>query len=123
MTSKRWAFLAGPAALLALAACSAGGPGDGDLARSDPEGASACRVLQRWLREGRTEQEFEVAQEAGTHAGRAGTESIRAAVSGHADIPRSGGPDAGFDGAPLVDLGRLHAACRAAGVDLPPYRE
>jgi hypothetical protein len=119
MTVRRWTFLA---LLLVLTACGAE-PGPQDLARSDPEGAKACELLGHWLRSSRVTPEFEVTKEAAEHAGAARTKSIRDTANGIADIPRSGGPNAGFDGVRIADLRKLHAACQAAGVDMPPYRE
>jgi hypothetical protein len=90
------------------------------LASADPDGARACETLGRWLREGRVTHEFETVREAARYASGAKTGSIRATVNGVADVPRPGHPGE-FDGVPLVDLRQLHRACRAAGVDLPPY--
>ena len=107
--------------VLALTACTRG---DIDLDRSDPQGARACHTLQQWLREDHPSADaFALSQEVANYAGAAKTESIRSTANGVADFARSGGPDAGFDGVRLVDLRKLHAACAAAGVDMPPYHE
>jgi hypothetical protein len=119
MTLRRWTLLA---LLLVLPACGAQ-PEPRDLARFDPEGAEACALLGHWLRSDRVTPEFEVTKEAARHASAARTKSIRDTANGVADIPRSGGPNAGFDGVAIADLRKLHAACEAAGVDLPPYRD
>jgi hypothetical protein len=109
---------------LVLAACGNDRMHPGELERSDPQGARACHTLQQWLREDHTAADrFALSQEVVKDAGGAKTDSIRSTVNGVADFPRSGGPDAGFDGVALADLRRLHAACEAAGVDMPPYHE
>jgi hypothetical protein len=92
-----------------------------ELSSTDPDGARACRILDGWLRDGRDAGEFEISKRAGEYAYTAKTPSIRAAVTGIADVPRSGGADYEFDGYPIVNLHGLHTACRGAGVDLPPY--
>jgi hypothetical protein len=110
--------------LLALAAClgSRRGAPRGDLAGGDPDGARACRILDDWLRGGRTTKERDVSDAAGRYASIAKTSTIRASVAGVADVPRSGSTSGyDFDGYWVVDLHELHAACRAAGVDLPAY--
>jgi hypothetical protein len=84
----------------------------------DPEGAQACGALDRWLRGGRQKAEADVVAEAAPHAIAARSASIRA-PAGHGDAVN---PD-GSCCYPVyfVDLRRLHGACVAAGVDLPPY--
>jgi len=85
----------------------------------DPAGAEACGILDRWLREGRAEAELEIARRAAELAGRSSTEAIHSLPRGVADVLNSDGTCcAGFA---FVDLHRLHRACTAAGVDLPPY--
>lgn len=113
--------------LVVLLVSAAGGcdrTHDGDLARSDPQGARACEALRQWLGEDHASADaFALSKEVARYASAATTASIRSTVNGVADIPRSGGPNAGFDGVPLVDLRKLRAACVAAGIDLPPYHE
>jgi hypothetical protein len=84
----------------------------------DPEGAKACGVLDQWLRDGRRTAEADVVAAAAPHAIAARSADIRA-PAGHGDALN---PD-GTCCYPVyfVDLHRLHAACRGAGVDLPPY--
>jgi len=84
----------------------------------DPEGARACAVLDHWLRDGRKSAEADVVAEAAPHAIAARTAAIRA-PAGHGDALN---PD-GTCCYPVyfVDLRRLHAACREAGLELPPF--
>jgi hypothetical protein len=122
---RRWrsSFWVAAVVLVALGAWLVTGSGTrrGDLASADPDGARACRVLDGWLRGDPTEAAFDVSKRAGPYAYAARTPAIRASVTGIADVPRSGGAGYEFDGYPIVDLRQLHAACRGAGVDLPPY--
>jgi hypothetical protein len=84
----------------------------------DPEGAQACGVLERWLRDDRRAAEADVVAQAAPHAIAARSAAIRA-PAGHGDAIN---PD-GSCCYPVyfVDLRRLHAACRDAGVDLAAY--
>jgi hypothetical protein len=88
----------------------------------DRGGAEACAIVDRWLRQGRVEDEFHVSSRAAMFAYNSSTEAIRSTVVvGIADSLRSDGTCCDGEHIYSVDLRRLRNACADAGVDLPPF--
>jgi hypothetical protein len=88
----------------------------------DPAGAEACAVVERWLRQGRVEDEFEISVRAAEFAVESSTEAIRSTVErGVADSLRSDGTCCDGKSFYGVDLRRLRSACADAGADLQPF--
>lgn len=104
------------------------------LRADDPKGADACEALEMWIngkaidvKTNKTYSKAAFSLIEGPLAADATTPAIKAAAG--EDVLQGGAlgllRQYGYSGGSIrfADLGKLHAACVDAGVDMPEYRE